>query len=141
MFARLPSPFDGFGTNLNYTWSDSSVTVFGRDEELPFFKQSEHIGNAALVYRKGAVEGQLSLSFQGPALGGVGATAAADSYADWYRPLDAKLSFPVTRYFRGFIEARNLTNEARVGYAGTPNRRTAHEIYSRDFYAGIDWRF
>jgi len=29
--------------------------------ELPFFKQSEHIGNAALVYRKSSVEGQLSL--------------------------------------------------------------------------------
>ena len=45
---------------------DSSVTLFGRDDELPFFKQSEHIGNAALLYRKYGIEGQLSLSFQGP---------------------------------------------------------------------------
>jgi TonB-dependent receptor len=140
-FTRLPAPFDGFGMNLNYTWSDSSVTIFGRDDDVPFFKQSEHVGNAALVYLKGGVEGQLSLSFQGPALQGVGATVAADTYADWYRPLDAKVSFPLVRYLRGFIEARNLNNEARVAYAGTPSRRTAHEIYSRDFYAGIDWRF
>ena len=68
IFSRLPSPFDGLGTNLNYTWTDSSVTIFGRDSDLPFFKQSDHIGNAALLYRKYGVEGQLSLSFQGPAL-------------------------------------------------------------------------
>ncbi len=69
VFSALPSPFDGLGTNLNYTWTDSSVTVFGRDQDLPFFKQSDHIGNAALLYRKYGVEAQVSVSFQGPALG------------------------------------------------------------------------
>jgi TonB-dependent receptor len=52
VFSALPSPLDGFGTNLNYTWTDSSVTVFDRTDDLPFFKQSNHIGNAALLYRK-----------------------------------------------------------------------------------------
>ena len=85
IFSRLPSPFDGLGTNLNYTWTDSSVTVFGRDTDLPFFKQSDHIGNAALLYRKYGVEGQVSLSFQGAALGSVGANSDGDIFADWYR--------------------------------------------------------
>jgi hypothetical protein len=115
--------------------------VFGRDDDLPFFKQSDHIGNTALLYRKYGVEAQLSLSFQGPALGAIGAAADMDNYADWYTPLDAKISFPVTRRFRGFVEARNLNDEPRIRYAGTPDRRTAHEIYSRDFFAGLDWRF
>ena len=141
VFSRLPSPFDGLGTNVNYTWTDSSVTIFGRDEELPFFKQSAHIGNAALLYRKYGLEAQLSLSFQGPALAGVGAAAASDVFTDWYTPLDAKVSFPLSRILRGFIEARNLNDEPRIRYAGSPDRRTSDEIYSRDFYAGIDWRF
>jgi TonB-dependent receptor len=141
VFSGLPSPFDGLGTNLNYTWTDSSVAIFDRDEELPFFKQSDHIGNAALLYRKHGLEAQLSISFQGPALAGVGATAAADIFTDWYTPVDAKVSFPLTRMLRGFVEARNLNDEPRIRYAGVPDRRTAHEIYSRDFYAGIDWRF
>lgn len=140
-FNRLPAPFDGLGANLNYTWTDSSVRVFDRDEDLPFFKQSDHIGNAALLYRKHGVEAQLSLSFQSPALGAIGTSADRDNYADWYAPLDAKVSVPVARMFRAFIEARNLNDEPRIRYSGVPNRRTAHEIYSRDLYAGIDWRF
>ena len=140
-FSRLPSPLDGLGTNVNYTWTDSAVTLFDRTGDLPFFKQSDHIGNAALLYRKYGIEGQLSLSFQGPALGSVGANADGDIYADWYRPLDAKISFPISRVLRGFIEGRNLNDAPRIRYAATPSRRTAHEIYSRDFYAGIDWRF
>ena len=64
--ARLPSPFDGLGANLNYTWTDSSVTVFGRDDDLPFFKQSDHIGNAALLYRKYGVEGAAVAVVPGP---------------------------------------------------------------------------
>ncbi len=141
VFSKLPSPFDGLGTNVNYTWTDSSVTIFGRESELPFFKQSNHIGNAALLYRKHGIEGQLSISFQGPSLLSVGANEAADIFSDWYTPLDAKVSFPLTRVLRGFVEARNLNDEPRIRYAQTPTRRTAHEIYSRDFYAGIDWRF
>jgi TonB-dependent receptor len=141
MFSRLPSPFDGLGANFNYTWTDSSVSVFGRDEDLPFFKQSDHIGNVALLYQKQSVEAQLSLSFQSSALASIGATADADIFADWYTPLDAKVSFPITRVLRVFVEGRNLNDEARIRYARTPSRRTAHEIYSRDLYAGIDWRF
>ena len=140
-FSRLPSPFDGLGANANYTWTDSAVTLVDRDGDLPFFKQSDHIGNAALLYRKYGIEGQVALSFQGPALGSVGVNSDGDIYADWYRPLDAKVSFPISRLLRGFVEGRNLNDAPRIRYAATPERRTAHEIYSRDFYAGIDWRF
>jgi hypothetical protein len=42
---------------------------------------------------------------------------------------------------RGFVEGRNLNNATRVRYAGIGDRRTAEELYLRDFYAGIDWRF
>ena len=83
----------------------------------------------------------MSLSFQGPALGSVGVNSDGDIYADWYRPLDAKVSFPISRLLRGFVEGRNLNDAPRIRYAAIPERRTAHEIYSRDFYAGIDWRF
>lgn len=141
MFGWLPSPFDGLGTNLNYTWTNSSVTIFERDDELPFFKQADQIGNASLLYRKYGVEAQLSLSFQGPDLRGIGTSGDTDSYTDWYTPLDAKVSVPLGRYLRLFVEGRNLNDEPRINYAGNRNRRTAHEIYSRDVYAGIDWRF
>jgi TonB-dependent receptor len=141
-FTTLPAPFDGFGTNLNYTWTSSMVTIFGREaDDLPFFKQSDHTGNAALLYTKAGIEAQLSVLFQSPSLGSVGATTDADNYSDWYTPIDAKVSVPLARMLRVFAEMRNLNNEARVRYVGVPERRAADEIYLRDFYIGIDWRF
>ncbi len=141
VFTALPSPFDGLGTNVNYTWTDSSVTVFGRSNDLPFFKQSDHIGNAALLYQKYGVEAQVSVSFQSPTLGAVGSGPESDNYGDSYTPVDAKVSFPMTRVLRGFVELRNLNDAPRRRYAGTSDRRVHHEIYSCDFYAGIDWRW
>jgi TonB-dependent receptor len=140
-FSRLPVPFDGLGASLNYTWTDSAVTLFGRNDALPFFKQSDHIGNAALLYRRSGIEAQLSLSFQSPSLASVGATAADDGYADWYTPVDAKISFPLPGMLRAFVEGRNLNDAPRVNYQGVSGRRTADEWYSRDVYVGLDWRF
>ncbi len=141
-FTRLPSPFDGLGANINYTWTDSSVTVFGRTgDDLPFFQQSNHVGNVAVLYRKYGVEGQLAVSFQSAALGSIGTDPASDNYSDFYMPVDAKVSVPVSRRFRAFVELRNLTDEPRRRFAGVSDRRVHHEIYARDVYAGLDWRW
>ena len=110
-------------------------------DDLPFFKQSDHIGNAALLYRKCGIEAQVSVSFQGPSLGSVGATRRRGHIRDWYTPLDAKVSVPIGRWLRAFVEMRNLNDEARVRYVRRRIGVYADEIYSRDFYVGIDWRF
>ena len=140
-FSFLPSPFDGLGVNLNYTFADSSVTVFGRSDRPPFFRQSDRVGNAALIYEKYGVTGQIAWSYTSPNLGSLGANADMDNYADGYTTLDAKLSVPLSRRLRGFLELRNLNDEARRRYSGLPERRTSFEIYSWNINAGVDWRF
>jgi len=93
------------------------------------------------LYQKYGVEAQVSVSFQSSTLGSLGSGPESDNYGDAYTPVDAKVSFPMTRLLRGFVEVRNLNSEPRRRYAGTSDRRVQHEIYSRDFYAGLDWRF
>ncbi|MPY90697.1 MAG: TonB-dependent receptor [Luteitalea sp.] len=139
-FSFLPSPLDGLGVNVNYTATDSAVTLFERDDELPFFKQSDHIGNVALLYEKFGLATQISMSFNSPALGGVGSDTDSDGYDDWYRVVDLKLSAPITRSLRGLFEVSNMNNEHRFEYAGVADRRTADEGYSWSLYAGVDWR-
>ena len=65
-FTFLPAPLDGLGVNLNYTATDSSVTLFERDDDLPFFKQSDHIGNVAALFEKFGIAAQVSMSFNSP---------------------------------------------------------------------------
>ena len=140
-FTGLPSPFDGIGTNMNYTWTDSSVGIFSRDGEVPFFKQSTQTGNFALLYQKRGAEAQFSVSFQGPALVVVGSEPGSDEFNDWYTRMDLKVSFPLGRVLRGVFEAQNLNNAARRQYAGIRDRTVEDERYGRDLYVGIDWRF
>lgn len=140
-FSFLPSPLDGLGVNLNYTVADSSVTVFDRSDELPFFKQSDRVGNVAVLYEKYGVTGQVALSYTGPSLGALGANTATDNYGDSYTTLDAKVSVPLNRRLRGFVELRNLNDEPRRRYSGTPAYRTNYEIYSWNVFTGVDWRF
>ncbi len=140
-FSFLPSPFDGFGANLNYTFGESSVTVFGRDDDLPFFKQSDRVGNAALIYEKYGVTGQIAVSYTSPNLGALASGLDTDNYADSYTTVDAKISVPLSRRLRGFVDLRNLNDEARFRYSGVPERRTSYEIYSWTINIGFDWRF
>ena len=142
MFTFLPSPLDGLGVNLNYTFTDSSVTIFGREaDDLPFFRQSDHIGNASVLYDKSGFTAQLSVSFNSPFLDDIGSNPDTDNYFDYYTPMDFKFGFPLMRALRGFVELRNLNDAPRRRYAGISDRRVHHEIYSRDVYLGIDWRF
>ena len=140
-FTFLPSPLDGLGVNVNYTFAGSSVAVFGRADDLPFFRQSNRVGNFALLYEKYGVTGQFSISYNSPSLGTVGTTAATDNYGDSYTTMDARLSVPLNRRWRGFVELRNLNDEARRRYSGSPQYRTNYEIYSWNAMAGVDWRF
>jgi hypothetical protein len=139
-FTALPAPFDGLGVNLNYTVTDSSVRVFGRDDTLPFFKQSNHVGTVAVLYEKLGVATQVSLSFHSPSLGSVGTDTDHDNYGDRYRIVDVKFSAPVRRGLRALVEIGNLNDERRRRYAGRPELRVQDEIYSWNLYAGFDWR-
>jgi TonB-dependent receptor len=139
-FTRLPAPFDGLGVNLNYTVTDSSVRIFGRDDELPFFKQSNHIGNVAVLYEKFGVASQVSLSFNSPSLGSVGTDRDSDNYGDTYRIVDFKVSAPIARGVRGLVEVGNVNDEHRRRYAGIPERRVHDEVYSWNLFVGLDWR-
>jgi TonB-dependent receptor len=139
-FTRLPAPFDGLGVNLNYTVTDSAVRIFDRDDRLPFFKQSNHVGNIAVLYEKFGVAGQVSLSFNSPSLGSIGTNRDTDNYGDTYRVVDVKVSAPLARGLRGMVEIGNLNDEHRLRYAGTPDRRVQDEVYSWNLFVGIDWR-
>ena len=136
-FDFLPAPFDGFGVNLNYTITDSSVRVFGRDDKLPFFKQSDEIGNVALIYEKHGLEARVALSFNTAYLDSVGASAAEDNYIARRRPVDVKVSYRIHPKARVFVEFLNVDEQPLRSYAGDTRRSSGHEIYSWNANFGI----
>lgn len=126
----LPSPFDGFGFSLNYTIVDSEVKVFSRPgESLPFFKQADDIGNAAIFYEKYGFEVRVAWSRTGAYLTSLGANADGDAYQREREIVDAKVSYRLTRRLKLFADVINLREEPLEEYIGAPNRGTATEKY------------
>ena len=139
-FTALPGALSGLGVNLNYTLTDSSVTVFGRSDELPFFKQSDEIGNIALLYEKYGIEMRVALSFNSAYLESVGDTRAADEYTDRRRPIDVKISYRINPRLRLFVDFINVDKEPLRTYSGEPGHSSGYEIYSWNANAGVSWR-
>lgn len=138
-FPGLPSPFDGLGVNFNYTLTDSSATIFGRAEKLPFFKQSDEIANVALLYEKYGVEFRLAYSLNSDYLASVGADADGDGYRASREVIDAKVSYRIHPRLRLFAEMTNINEEPLSSYQGTESRVAGYEIYSWNANFGVTW--
>ncbi|MDP3073531.1 MAG: TonB-dependent receptor [Opitutaceae bacterium] len=139
-FTKLPGALGGLGVSFNYTRTDSSVTVFGRTDTLPFFKQSDEIGNIALLYEKYGLEARVALSFNSAYLESVGTTRASDEYTDRRRPIDVKLSYRINRQLRVFVDCLNVGKEPLRTFTGEPGRNSGYEIYSWNANVGVNWR-
>ena len=138
-FKFLPSPFDGFGVNLNYTVIDSEATLFTRQDKIPFFKQSDSIANFALFYEKYGWEIRAAVSFSDDFLNEVGTNTATDIYVRGRRPIDAKISYRVNRHFKVFGEFLNLSEEPLREYTGVRPRENDFEIYRWKARFGVNF--
>jgi TonB-dependent receptor len=138
-FSMLPSPFDGLGLNVNYTITDSSATIFGRSGDIPFFKQSDSIGNLALLYEKYGFEARIAYAFNSDYLESVGATANDDGYTTERKVWDAKVSYRIHPKARLFVEFLNINEEPLRSFHGVESRSTSLEIYSWNLNVGVNF--
>ncbi len=138
-FTALPAPFDGFGVNINYTMTDSSVKLFTRPDELPFFKQSDSIVNLALIYEKYGFEGRVSYSKNDDFLDDAGASPDTDIYVRGRAVVDAKLSYRFTRKLKVFVELLNLTEEPLREFTGVRARENDFELYKWKAKVGVNF--
>ncbi|MEE4217350.1 MAG: TonB-dependent receptor [Xanthomonadales bacterium] len=137
-FVELPSPWNSFGVSVNYTYTDSEATVFDRSEKLPFFLQSDHIGNASLFFERAGFEARLAWAYRSQYLDEVGGDINEDIYIDDRSQLDFKASYDFTDKLTAYLEVRNITDEPLRYLSGDGFRRLAeNEIYGWNALMGI----
>lgn len=141
-FLGLPEPFNGFGVSLNYTYTDSEANIFGREDALPFFLQSDHIGNAVVFFERSGFEARLAYTYYSTYLDSVGDDASQDYYFDDRGQLDFKASYAITEHWSTYAEWKNITDEPlRFTSGRRSNRLAENEIYGWDIVAGVSLRF
>ena len=141
-FSFLPAPFDGLGVSVNGTYTASGVDVPGRErDDLPFFRQSDWIVNAALFYENGPFEARLALNYRDDYLASVGANRDGDIYAASRTVLDARASYRFGGGFEIFGSISNFTEAPNAAYQGIASRLSAREDYGFNADFGLSFSF
>lgn len=141
-FLALPEPLNGFGIGLNYTYTDSEATVFDRADKVPFFLQSDHIGNAALFYERSGFEARLAYTYYSTYLDALGDDETQDLYFDKRGQLDFKTSYELTDHVNIFFSWLNITDEPLRFFSGKASGRLAeNEIYGWNVAGGVQVKF
>jgi TonB-dependent receptor len=140
-FTGLPGLLRGLGVSLSYTWTDSEAEVFDRDEKVPFFLQSKHIGNAALFYELHGLELRLAYAYRSEYLDSLGNTADQDLFVDAHGQLDFKASYDFSKQVSAFFQIQNLNDEPLRFHSGDKSRLAENEIYSWNMLAGVTIKF
>ena len=115
----LPSPFDGFGIQANYTFVDSSTssvqTGVGR-VTTPLTNLSENSYNLILMYEKGPFAARVAYNYRSTFITGFAYfvdTGLLNQQMEGYGDLDASLNYSLTKNISLAVQGVNLTNTLR----------------------------
>ncbi len=146
-FTALSPWLEGFTLRANYTrlWGELGVlNAAGSGRTIGALNQQpSYMANVMGVYDHGPLTGSLSYAMRGRAFnGGVGATAAADTYIRPYDSLDARFAVRPVDHLEVFVAARNLTNSWWREVTGVNRDQLLTAIRSgRSYTVGAQFRF
>lgn len=142
-FTFLPSPFDGFGGIINYTYSEAKdVGLFSTltQEELPFPGLSTHTYNIIGYYDKGPINARLAYNGRSGYLQTAIDARGNPVYRDKTGYLDGRAAYKLSDQLTVFIEARNMTGENERSTNGSV--RLVEDVYSgKRYFAGLTFRY
>ena len=141
-FTRLPKPFDGLGTAVNYTHVDSNASInpallaTAGKFAVPGIGDS---GNLSGYYEEGPVQLRLAYNWRGKYLESISlASEAGQPTTDKaYGQLDFSGSYRISQNFSLFLTATNLLRETIFKYQFYPNRPTYAEADGGTVTLGI----
>lgn len=147
-FTFLPAPLDGLGVYLNYSYTDSDISVEENDNavgaiQLPGL--SKHVGNATLYYSKSGFEARVAFRHRSEYATELGDTdrilfTAPESVLDFQTSYEFGKDSPLAGV-RLLAQANNLTDEPFETYYGDRRLQGRYERFGRRFLFGVGYQF
>jgi iron complex outermembrane receptor protein len=145
VFANLPGFWGGFGTQFNYTYTDSDVSIPYFEGELtysmPLEGLSENSYNFVLFWENDVFSTRLAYNMRDSFLSNRSNTQGNPVFTDAYGQWDLSANWSINKTWTLFASGINLNNEARYQYFLTPDRMLAHRASGRRYTIGIRARF
>jgi iron complex outermembrane receptor protein len=144
VFDNLPAPFDGFGTQISYTYTDSDADYTNPAIESAHYTLQGLSHNSYTVvgfYEKGPLQARLSYTWRDEYLVAPQTQTGVPEFADKYDQLDAGVQFNVSPNVILTAEAINLTDSYEFHYANVIQNTQQYRTVGRRYAVGVRMRF
>lgn len=146
-YSFLPYPFNGLGSELNYTYSDSESTdkdLEGKPFPLP--SNSKHQYNAVLWYQAGPFSTRVAYNWRSEQFNGrvgLNTNEAPISLGNWAKAagyLDAAINYDPTPNLTLYLQGTNLTETNQRSYAQFKSQFHSMSVQERRITLGVRMR-
>ena len=145
LFNRLPSPFDGLGTQISYTYTDSNASYVNpaRAEASHYSLQylSKNSFTYVGFYEKGPLQARLSYTWRDHYLVAPQTQTGVPQFSDRYQQLDAGLQYSLNDHIILSADAVNLTNSKEFTYANVIENTQTYREVGRRYTVGIRGKY
>jgi len=137
-FDHLPTPFDGFGVQLNYTWVDSQQTFDPSIATGQFAVEGlGDSGNLVLFYEKDRFGMRLAYNWRDEYLESVRGAQGEPTTVNAYEQIDFSANFRLNDTLSLFANATNLTGQTISSWQRYRSRPLSMFDYGRTLSLGI----
>ena len=142
-FESLPAPWDGFGTQLNYTYVTSEID---RQEGTPvadcdYNGLSPHSFNATGFYEKGPLQVRMSYNYRDEFLFQCFSNFSEPRQREAFGQLDFSAAYDVNDTFQLFAEGINITRSDSRDFSRFANRFLTYSRTGSRFLVGVRAKF
>lgn len=139
-YRQLPGFWGGLGTNVNWTFVDSSGQFrSGVSQTLP--SSSRNTANFEIFYERYGVDVRVGAYYVSRNLFGFGGSIATDVYSEARTTVDLGASYAFTKNLSVYGNMKNITNTPLKFTEGEPGRPIQREFYGPTYQAGLQFNF
>ncbi|KQV87047.1 TonB-dependent receptor [Pelomonas sp. Root1237] len=142
----LPGWLGNFGVDANYTrmafsYAKGNELISPLDNSvLPYPGMSKNSYNLGLWYDDGNFNARLAYAYRDKYYTGGNDVSGNPNFSDKTGYLDAKIQWKATKNFTLALEAKNLTNQAELTYAGDLGRPNELAWSGRRYYVTLGYK-
>jgi iron complex outermembrane receptor protein len=145
VFGRLPSPLDGLGTQVSYTYTDSNANYVNpaKAGAVQYSLQGLSKNSFTFVgfYEKGPVQARVSYTWRDHYLVVPQTQTGVPQFSDTYKQLDAGVQYSINNHFILTADAVNLTNSKEFTYANVIQNTETYREVGRRYTVGVRGKF
>jgi iron complex outermembrane recepter protein len=141
VFSALPAPFDGLGTQVSYTYTDSNANYSNGAKTAAAHYSLQGLSKNSYTfvgfYEKGPIQARVSYTWRDRYLVAPQTQTGVPQFSDSYDQLDAGVQYSLTDHIILTADAVNLTDSREFTYANVMQNTQTYRDVGRRYTVGF----